>query len=200
MSAAYRLRQFQRGLLASLRSQPLSRDEEQLVDALLPPAAAALFARQPVDAQRHSLGVLYDLRRAGHNERDLWVAALLHDVGKVAAAEAGVPITLWLRGPLVLLETLARGRLRGWASADPPGDQHRGWRRGWHRGWRYALHVHLHHPAIGAAWAQSAGCRPLACWLIAHHQNDLPDDDSLGDVPVHHRDLLVALQQADNRN
>ena len=192
MSAAYRLRQFQRGLLVSLRSQPLSGDEERLVDALLPPAAAALFARQPVDAQRHSLDVLHDLRRVGHadpdlSDPDLWVAALLHDIGKVAAADAGVPITLWLRGPLVIGEALVPGRLQGWASADPLD--------GWPRGWRYALHVHLHHPAIGATWAATAGCTPLACWLIAHHQNDPP-----ANIPAHQQTLLVTLQQADNRN
>ena len=192
MSAAYRLRQFGRGLVASLRRQPLRRDEERLVDALLTPAARRLFARQPVDAQRHGLNVLHDLQRAARDEPALrapalQIAALLHDAGKVAAAEAGVPITLWLRGPLVVLEALlnkrAPDRLRAWASDNP---QH---------GWRYALHVHLQHPAIGATWAQAAGCPPLACWLIAHHQNEPP-----ADTPAHRRNLLVALQQADNRN
>ncbi len=188
MSVAYRLHQFQRAIAATLHSQRPSVDEQALLSELLPPAARALFDSQPVDAQRHSLRVLHDLREAGHNAPalrvpDLWVAALLHDVGKMVAQEAGVPITLWLRGPLVVLERMVPGRLNDWAS-DCPAD-----------GWRYALHVHLHHPTIGAAWAKAASCTPLACWLIAHHQDDPP-----ANAPVHQRELLAALRQADNRN
>lgn len=175
--AAYRVGQFWQGLRARV-----AEEEMAAAAAALPPAAYPLFARQPVDARRHSLDVLDALRRAGWNDPELAVAALLHDVGKLAAADAGVSIGLWLRGPLVLLEAFAPRLLAGLARAAPEG------------GWRYALYVHLEHPAIGAAWARAAGCSETACWLIAHHQDALPD------AAGGRCELLAALRWADNRH
>lgn len=174
----YRLRQFLQGLNARV-----SVDEMCIVTQILPKAAVALFVRMPVDAQRHSLNVLYALPVAERQEADLAIAALLHDVGKVAADEAGVRLGLWLRGPLVILDAVAPQLLEQWASANPQ------------QGWRYALYVQRTHPQIGALWASQAGCPPLACWLIEHHQAAelLPDDGRRSA-------LLRALQQADNRN
>lgn len=182
-AARYRLRQFRHGLRATV-----SADERALVAALLPPAAAALFARQPIDAQRHSLDVLAHARReyTGYaNHIDLSAAALLHDVGKLAASDANVPIGLWLRGPLVLLEALSPALLTYMADNRTAS------------GWRYAAHVHMAHPAIGARWAAAAGCSPCCCWLIAHHQtpfDSLVDEDVPREWPL----LLRALQAADN--
>jgi hypothetical protein len=90
---------------------------------------------------------------------------------------------LWTRGPLVLLEASAPGLLAKFAEADPKG------------GWRYLLHVHLHHPHIGADWAAQAGCDPLAGWLIEHHQ-DRPPVAAAGQQA----ELLTALQWADGKN
>lgn len=172
----YRIRQFTNGLTAQVDAAEL-----RAIQELLPPDGLALFQRMPVDAQRHSLNVQYTLQSSGHADVDLAVAALLHDVGKVAAA--GVRINLWLRGPLVLLEALAPAWLDRLASANPA------------HGWRYALHVHITHPAIGAAWADQAGCTEISCWLIAQHQNKhaTTQDTRL-------LELLHALQWADNRN
>lgn len=174
----YRLRQFFQGLNARVAV-----DEMQMVRQILPEAAVALFVRMPVDAQRHSLNVLYALPVAERQEAALAIAALLHDVGKVAADEAGVRLGLWLRGPLVILDALAPQLLAQWASADPQ------------QGWRYALYVQRTHPQIGALWASQAGCPPLACWLIEHHQAA-----ELFSGEERRRALLRALQQADNRN
>jgi len=180
----YRLRQFFQGFNAQV-----SDAERQAVAQLLPTPAFALFERMPVDAQRHSLNVLYTLQAAGHQEPDLAVAALLHDVGKVAADEAGVRLGLWLRGPLVILEALAPTLLDKLAMADVQ------------KGWRYALHVHLTHPAIGARWAAQAGCTQAACWLIAHHQ-DAVRWANIGVPPElePRYQWLIALQQADGAN
>jgi hypothetical protein len=135
----------------------------------------------PVDAQRHSLDVLASLRELAQGEPELAVAALLHDAGKVAAAQTGVRLGLWLRGPLVLLEAALPGVAAALAKDDP------------RQGWRYVLHVQAAHPAIGADWAAAAGCGALACWLIAHHQTRIErvqaDDER--------RRLLAALQRAD---
>jgi predicted HD phosphohydrolase len=149
-----------------------------------------LFTQLPIDAQRHSLSVLEELQRVGLSSRDLAVAALLHDVGKLAAAQAGVHISLWLRGPLVLLEQAPR-LVRWLASARPQA------------GWRYALHVHNAHAQIGAQWAQERGCSELSCWLIEHHQDKLATgtfDSPAVDGQDERLKLLRSLQWADGRN
>ena len=153
------------------------------MDALLPPAAQRLFDRMPRDAQRHSINVMQTLQAAGMTDSELLTAALLHEVGKVAADDARVRINMGLRGPLVLAETFAPQQLARTASHDVSD------------GWRYAVHVHLDHPAIGAARLAEAGLTPLTCWLVACHQDKHVDD---ADPRV--RELLAALQWADSIN
>jgi hypothetical protein len=170
----YRVGQFWAGLRARVTPE-----ETALARRILGPRAASLFGAMPVDAQRHSLDVLASLGAAAQAEPELAVAALLHDVGKVAAARRG--LGLWLRGPLVLLEALLPGVAAAWAVNDP------------RAGWRYVLYVQTNHPAIGATWAAAAGCGELACWLIAHHQQRL----DCVEAAAPRRALLAALQRAD---
>ena len=137
-------------------------------------------------------------RRTGVcHDPDLAAAALLHDVGKIAAQEAGVSINLWMRGPLVMTEAFAPDFLRAQA------------RRERNAGWRYAIHVQLEHPAIGADRARDVGCSKLTCWLIAHHQDSLeagPTSDRDESTPErqqtdeYRQQLLAALQWADGLN
>ena len=138
--ARYRVSQFLRGWRAAVTPADCA-----LVRETLPPPAAALFERMPRDAQAHSLRVLKELQASGETSPDLAAAALLHDVGKVAADDAGAYLGLWLRGPLVLLEAWRPQWLAAWAAPDPAPTL------------RYALYVHLHHPQIGAQWAAEAG-------------------------------------------
>lgn len=173
----YRIGQFLRGLTATI-----SAEEQQLVAGTLPPGALALFLRMPRDAQRHSLNVLHTLQATGEVPADLAVAALLHDVGKVSAADAGAYLGLWLRGPTVLLEAVWPGVLARLADPTPspkPG---------------YALFVQMHHPAIGAAWAKAAGCSEQACWLIEHHQDHHQPGSGAREA------LLARLRAADGAN
>lgn len=153
--ARYRVGQFLRGWRARLTDA-----DHRLVDGLLAPPAWALFNRMPADAQLHSVRVLRTLQGQGPTPADLAVAALLHDVGKVAAADAGAYLGLWLRGPIVLLEAFAPQWLARLAAPQPSASP------------RYALYVQLTHAQIGAEWAQAAGCSELTCWLIAHHQDE----------------------------
>ncbi len=176
-SIRYRIRQFFSGLRATTGD-----GDDTLAVAMLSPAELALFRRMPADARRHSQAVLTTLQAAAPVPHDLAVAALLHDVGKAAADEAGAYLGLWLRGPIVLAEAFAPRWLERLADARPS------------RSLRYALYVQLHHPAIGAAWAQQAGCSELTCWLIAFHQEKLPNG-----APARF-ELLARLQAADNMN
>lgn len=179
----YRSRQFFRGFFAKLTSE----DEEQ-VRQILSSAEYELFCRMPLDARRHSLNVYQSLLARGQDNPDLAVAALLHDVGKVAADEAGVKLGLWMRIPLVMIEATQPKLIRRLALPDPAA------------GWRYTLMVHLDHPQIGAEWAANAGSSQLACWLIGAHQEKDPTPDSGLMQPEVAKDLLSALQWADSRN
>jgi hypothetical protein len=175
-------------------------DDLRQVARILPPAALPLFTQMPVDAQRHSLNVLGSIgdKAACPHQADLDVAALLHDCGKVAAAQGGLALALWLRGPLVLLERFFPKASAHWASPSPA------------QGWRYALYVQREHPAIGAEWAAAADCSQLSCWLIANHQ--IPPAEivqtqlslsTMDGVEVGYEEalgLLSLLQEADNGN
>jgi len=115
--------------------------EEALVERILPPSAQMLFREMPVADRRHGLDVAHRLLASGHDDRDLLAAALLHDAGK------GHRLRLWHRVSGVVLEAVAPGALRRMASPDP-------------RSWRYPFHIYLHHEAISAQMAVSAGCEP----------------------------------------
>jgi hypothetical protein len=115
--------------------------EEALVDRVLPAAAQALFRGMPVADRRHGLDVAQRLLASGHDDRDLLAAALLHDAGK------GHRLRLWHRVAGVLLEAFAPGALRRLADPDPAS-------------WRHPFHLYLHHDAISAELAVSAGCSP----------------------------------------
>ena len=176
----YRVQQFARGLRAKVKP-----GEVEKAATWLPPAALPLFSAMPVDAQRHSLNVLYTLSAAGGKiHPDLAAAALLHDCGKVAAAQGGVALGLWQRGPLVIVDHFAPRLTARWETADP------------RRGWRYLLYVQHNHPAIGARWAAAAGCSELTCWLIANHQTP---PEALT-APLEALALLAALEDADALN
>jgi hypothetical protein len=189
-------------------SANVSVEDQAMVEQVLGPAgpqAAALFRRMPRDAQAHSLRVLKalqanvqqaDVQQTGVLSPrplppDLAAAALLHDVGKAAAGEAGAYLGLWLRGPLVLLERWCPDLLVQWASPQPAPSI------------RYALYVHHAHPEVGANMARAAGCTPLTCWLIAHHQDPqaengaAPGDDVRTATAYQY---LARLQWADGRN
>jgi hypothetical protein len=60
--------------------------------------------------------------------------------------------------------------------------------------WRRPFIIHAYHPAIGAAWAEAAGCETVAVRLILNHQA------KLGDELLPDQTLLALLQWADNLN
>lgn len=183
LSAYYRVGQFFRGFFAKITPE-----DRLQVQQLLSVAEYTLFCRMPTDAQRHGLNVYQTLLEVGKDDPELAVAALLHDVGKVAADESGVKLNLWLRIPLVLTEATWAELIPRLASSRPED------------GWRYTLYVHLEHPQIGAKWAEEAGASQAVCWLIAAHQAQ----DAKPDVRMAQSSRLTALladlQWADGQN
>ena len=171
----YRVRQFFRALAA----RPLSPAEQEEVSTLLTAPQRALFDRLGRCDRRHSLAVMRTLAAAGETNRDLLVAALLHDVGKSCHR-----LRLWERPLVVLIRAYRPGVLRHWGRGEP-------------RGWKRPFVIYAQHPLWGAEMATQVGCSPLTIWLIRHHQDlvDVPSGKFQGGVG-----LLRTLQEADGAN
>jgi hypothetical protein len=187
----YRVCQFFAALTARIADEEL-----KWAAHVLTLASLALFRSMAVQDQRHGLDVCAALRQAGHTNRDLLAAALLHDVGKAAAR-----LYPWQRAIIVLLGRLAPRLLSRLGQSDDLPDyvpsplEER--TPSWPKGWRRVFIVNAHHAEVGARWAQQAGCSPQTVSLIRRHQ-DRPGN---GSVPIDEEDqLLAALQVADDQN
>ena len=112
-----------------------------------------LFESMTPHDQRHCLDVYRRLRADGQTDRDLLVAALLHDVGKGRVA-------LWHRVAYVLLEAWTPGLLDRLAK---PGD---GAGLPAAAGYRQALYRCRHHVELGGQLAREAGCSDTVVALI----------------------------------
>ena len=215
----YRVWQFFTALTAQVSNEELSQ-----IARVLTPASLALFRSMATQDQRHGLDVYTTLQQAGHTNRNLLTAALLHDVGKSITR-----LYPWQRAIIVLLDRFAP-RLSTYLSRSDGLPDHvpsplEGRTADWPKGWRRALIANAHHAEIGARWAQEASCSSQSVSLIRRHQDRLERDSSsvneqdqllgdpqllLGDPQLLLGDpqqllgdpqqLLVALQEADNLN
>jgi HD-like signal output (HDOD) protein len=93
----YRIHQFYQALRPKIGSEEL-----QWAFDLLPPPAIQLFLRQSLAEQRHALDVALDLW-SGSKDRNLIIAALLHDCGKIKS-----PLNLLARIYIVVLQRTPR--------------------------------------------------------------------------------------------
>jgi len=180
--ALYRSRQ----LFGALRPR-IDRELRAEAFRLLREAERGLFESMTLRDQQHCLDVYRRLRDQGREDRDLLVAALLHDAGKGR-------IALWHRVAFVLLEARAPGLLRRLAlpagRQAPSGDGAASpfpWKgKGKGKGWRQALYRCLHHSELGAALAHQAGCSDQVAALIGAAERDEQDE------------RLLALRAADD--
>lgn len=144
---------------------------------LLSPGELDLFERMQPGEQAHSLKVMRKLREEVGDAvlRELLIAALLHDVGKVLA-----PLQIWERVLVVTARWVLPHRVKVWGR----GDLH---------SWRRPFVVAEQHPAWGAKLAEQAGSLPLVVDLIRWHQEVAGVS---GNKTV--ESMLIQLKQADN--
>ncbi|MCB0007628.1 MAG: HD domain-containing protein [Anaerolineales bacterium] len=169
----YRLRQFG----AELNARPLPDAALGEVRELLSPAEYALFQRFSLSDQNHSYAVMTTLRGAGHDDRELLQAALLHDIGKTR-----LPIHIWDRVVIVMGQALAPAQVGRWGEGEPAG-------------WRRPFVIKEKHPAWGAEMAAAAGSSARLIALINHHQ-DRPETVTPAELAA----TLRQLQWADDQH
>jgi Cas3, HD domain len=164
-SALHRVGQFWRH--ASARVSPAEFADAQRI---LEPDLVSLFARLPINDQRHGLDVL---QTVNHLEaapgRLLQQAALLHDVGK-----SGAEFSVIDRSLAVFLQALSPRLLSGLLRARPAFAR------------RYAAYAD--HARVGAERLRAAGAIELAAIVAEHH------------APHPASDVTRRLQRADGRN
>jgi putative nucleotidyltransferase with HDIG domain len=177
----YRTRQFWH----ALGSTPSSEDMA-LVNTLLTPPQRTVFTRMQRSEQAHALLVLHTLLDQCEEDKDLLVAALLHDVGK-----SRFPLHLWERVVIVLAKKFCPECVQRWGEMNSGNQQAP-------RGWRRAFQIAEEHPTWGAEIAVDAGCSQMSVNLIRRHQEEIPDSE-FEDLCIEDR-LLLKLQAADDES
>jgi len=145
--ALYRSRQFFRSVGASLSAE----DRAEVAQRLNAEQQRLFYAMTARD-QRHCLDVFHALQRDGHDDPDLLLAALLHDVGKG-------PVRLWHRVAYVLIRALSPRLLRRLSSDSGSG-------------WRQALASFSDHSRQGAALVETTGAPEAVVALVRLHSGD----------------------------
>lgn len=162
----------------ALRAGPLPAEARRKIGEVLNEEQFALFKKQSYSAQGHGYRVMRTLAEAGHEEHDLMVAALLHDVGKCHVRYT------WLdRVKVVLAQRFTPGLAGKWAA----GEQ---------KGWMRAFVVKECHPEWSAEALAASGGSTLSVALVRRHQESLlaPWEDN------EENRLLALLQWADDRS
>jgi hypothetical protein len=147
----------------SLRRRPPSPGDLAWAESVLGPEAYALWRRQPVYDQRHSLAVARavqsELEGGAFAGDDRWIAcALLHDIGKLDSR-------LGVYGRVVATVASAAA---GPGMADAWSDR---------SGFTRRVGLYLRHAELGADRIRLAGGpEEAARWAAGHHTSPWPDD------------------------
>jgi putative nucleotidyltransferase with HDIG domain len=142
-----------------------------------------LFLKLQPNEQVHSLRIYRLLYQQNPTEKDLLVAALLHDVGKTA-----YPLHLWERVWIVIAKAILPAKSIEWGQAEP-------------RGWKRPFVVAEQHPNWGAKMAADVGVSPTAVNLIRRHQQTIQLQDTHSAAAISKEDqLLYRLQLSDNES
>lgn len=170
MSAGHLVRRF----FGSLSRRPPGPDDAGWAEEQLLPAEGDLWRRMSAADRRHAVGVARRVEAALGAEatRPVLAAALLHDVGKVAAG-------LGTYGRVVATLSAAvagRDTARLWSQT---------------RGFTRRVGLYVRHEELGAEMLEVAGSDALTVALVREHSR--PDDERT--VPAH---LAKALVTADD--
>lgn len=135
----------------------LGPDELEDIRQVLTVRQLSLFKKLAPSEQVHAIRVFHKVREQSHVQKasdhpDLFVAALLHDIGK-----SRFPLRLWERVAIVLGKWLFPRKVESWGEGSP-------------KGWARPFVVAAQHPSWGAEMAGKFGVSPLAQSLILHHQ------------------------------
>jgi hypothetical protein len=177
----YRTRQFWMALKPAAPHADL-----EIIATLLNGEQIALFQRMQSSEQAHSMRVLQALLERGERDKDLCVAALLHDVGKTR-----YPLRLWERVWIVLVQAACPDCVQSCG-------QERDWQLETAVWWQKAFVVAVQHPQWGAEMAAAVGASPLAETLIRRHQEKLASP--VRREITREETLLQILQSVDDRS
>jgi putative nucleotidyltransferase with HDIG domain len=135
------------------------------VGQLLPSELMALFMEMKENDQAHSLWVYHQIQQQEIENPDLFVASLLHDIGK-----SRYPLSLWDRLVIVLGSALFPAQVKNWG-------------KGGAKGWKRAFAISEQHASWGAEMAYQAGASAMVVSLIRRHQDKV--DDRNGDKLIY---------------
>lgn len=173
----YRVGQFWGALHVRLES-----DDLEDIHQVLTTRQLALFEKLAPSEQVHAYRVFQKVREQSPSQKegahpDLFVAALLHDIGKTYS-----PLRLWERVTIVLGKWLFPKKIGVWGKGPPIG-------------WTRPFVVAAQHPLWGAEMAEELGVSPLARSLILYHQEPI-----ITEPHTQEEMLLHILQTVDNES
>ena len=176
MLSNYRLRQFWHALTAV----PTQTDLD-LINKYLTTSLMKLFNKMQTSEKAHSIMVFKDLLQTNENNKDLLIAALLHDVGKSI-----YPLSLFERVEIVIGTALFPQQALKWGTGKP-------------KGWKRPFVVAAKHSEWGAQLASDAGASEKTVEIIRNHHKKITRYKTDNQTKSSTEQLIILLQRFDNQ-